>query len=208
MDARAKSDAERWEVPYLPIDCEDIGRTYQAIIRINSQSGKGGVAYVLERTYGIQMPKRMHPEYGLVVTGLADAARPIQVWEAFQAEYIENKTPVELLDYDIDHKPDDVHRVHIAAKVRLDGETKTLNGRGNGPIAAFVDALASAGMKDFRLQDYSQHAIAQGSAADAVSFVEIQRIADNKLFWGASIDSNVEMGGLLALVSAFNRSHK
>ncbi|MEX0331727.1 MAG: 2-isopropylmalate synthase [Puniceicoccaceae bacterium] len=210
MDAQKKANSMNWQVPYLPIDCQDIGRTYQAIIRINSQSGKGGVAYVLERSYGIEMPKRMHPEFGTVVTALADdqsaELNSLQIYEAFEQEYLNRKEPLELLDYDIDHKPDDVHRVHMEAKVIVNGKEQILNGRGNGPIAAFVSALDEAGLKDFHLQNYSQHAIARGSAADAVSFVEIQRVSDNRSFWGASIDSNVENGGLMALVSAYNRS--
>jgi 2-isopropylmalate synthase len=113
---------------------------------------------------------------------------------------------LELIDYAIDHKPDDVHKVHMEAKVILSGEERILNGRGNGPIAAFVNALDQAGLKTFNLQNYSQHSIARGSAADAVSFVEILRVADTASFWGASIDSNVENGGLLALISAYNRS--
>ncbi len=212
MDAQGKSDSERWQVPYLPIDCEDIGRTYQAIIRINSQSGKGGVAYVLERSFGIEMPKRMHPEFGNVVTALADdqsaELTSIQIWEAFRKEYLLRKEPLELLDYDIDHKPHDVHKVHMKATVLLHAKKQVLDGRGNGPIAAFVNALESAGLKDFNLMNYSQHAISRGSAADAVSFVEIQHSTGKTSFWGASIDSNVENGGLLAVVSAFNRSQK
>jgi 2-isopropylmalate synthase len=210
MDAHSGSDSPRWQVPYLPIDCADIGRTYQAIIRINSQSGKGGVAYVLERSYGIEMPKRMHPEFGNVVTAIADTQsaelNSLQVWEAFQEEYLNRTDPLELIDYDIDHKPKDLHKVHMKARIRHAGEERTIRGRGNGPIASFVNALEQAGIKDFSLQNYAQHAIARGSAADAVSFVEIQRASDQKTFWGASIDSNVENGGLLALVSAFNRS--
>ncbi len=210
MDANRKAGSPVWQVPYLPIDCEDIGRTYQAIIRINSQSGKGGVAYVMERSYGIEMPKRMHPEFGNVVTNIADVQsaelNSLQIREAFQQEYLDRRDPLELIDYDIDHKPHDHHKVHMEARIRFKGEEMTLNGRGNGPIAAFVSALEEGGLKDFNLQNYAQHAIAHGSAADAVSFVEITRSSDKKSFWGASIDSNVENGGLLALVSAYNRS--
>lgn len=210
MDASRKVGSDRWQVPYLPIDCEDIGRTYQAIIRINSQSGKGGVAYVLERSYGIEMPKRMQPEFGNVVTAIADVQsaelNSLQIWEAFEKEYLQRNSPLELVDYAIDHKPDDVHKVHMDARIILDGEAMTLCGRGNGPIAAFVNALEEAKLKNFNLQNYSQHAISRGSAADAVSFVEIQRTNDQASFWGANIDSNVENSGLLALVSAYNRS--
>ncbi len=210
MDASRKAGSNRWQVPYLPIDCEDIGRTYQAIIRINSQSGKGGVAYVLERSFGIEMPKRMHPEFGNVVTAIADdqsaELNSLQIWEAFEKEYLQRKSPLELVNYAIDHKPDDVHKVHMDASVILNGEAMTLCGSGNGPIAAFVNALEEADLKNFNLQNYSQHAISRGSAADAVSFVEIQRTDNQASFWGANIDSNVENGGLLALVSAYNRS--
>ena len=210
MDAARQNPSDRWQVPYLPIDCEDIGRTYQAIIRINSQSGKGGVAYVLDRSFGIELPKRMHPEFGLVVTALADdqsaELNSLQIFQAFEKEYLNRTEPLCLLDYDIDHKPDDVHKVHIEAKVVFEGQERVLNGRGNGPIAAFVNALEEGGLKHFNLQHYSQHSISRGSAANAVSFVEIQRTADKAAFWGASIDSNVENGGLMALVSAVNRS--
>ena len=210
MDARKLSGSPLWQVPYLPIDCADIGRTYQAIIRINSQSGKGGVAYVMERSYGVDMPKGMHPEFGAVVTALADdqsaELNSLQIWEAFQQEYLKRNEPLRLVDYDIDHKPEDLHRIHMAAKVDYAGETRILQGSGNGPIAAFVNALERAGLKDFNLLNYAQHALARGSSADAVSFVEIQRTGDPARFWGASIDSNVEMGGLLALVSAYNRA--
>ncbi len=210
MDARRKSDDPRWQVPYLPIDCEDIGRTYQAIIRINSQSGKGGVAFVLERSYGIQMPKAMHPEFGTVVTAMADTESSeltsLQIWEAFDKEYLRTTGFLELVDYTIAHKPQDLHKVHIEANVIIEGERQTLKGSGNGPIAAFVNALDTAGVKDFSLRNYAQHAISRGSAADAVSFVEICHTGSGRSFWGASIDSNVENGGLMALVSACNRS--
>ncbi len=210
MDARRRSGSPLWQVPYLPIDCADIGRTYQAIIRINSQSGKGGVAYVMERSYGIEMPKGMHPEFGALVTALADdqcaELTSLQIWETFQREYLNRNQPLRLLDYEVTHKPQDLHRVHMTAKIEYAGEPRTLQGSGNGPIAAFVNALDRAGLKDFNLLDYAQHALTRGSSADAVSFVEIQRAGDKARFWGASIDSNVEMGGLLALVSAYNRA--
>lgn len=211
MDAVRAQDSEIWEVPYLPIDCEDIGRTYQAIIRINSQSGKGGVAYVLENTFGIQMPKKMYPEFGRVVTALADTQsaelNSIQIKEAFEKEYLNRNNPLSLQWYDIEHEPDDLHKIEISADVIYKGEKQKITGRGNGPIAAFVNAIARAGWKNFSLLNYAQHSVTRGSAADAVSFIEIQRDSDRKSFWGASIDSNVEMGGLQALVSAYNRAN-
>ena len=212
MEAQKKRTDGRWLVPYLPIDCADIGRTYQAIIRINSQSGKGGVAFVLERSYGIEMPKRMYPEFGRVVTQLADdqtaELNSLQVWEAFEEEYLKRKEPLELRDYFVEHRPREVHRIRLSADITFRGAERRIEGTGNGPIAAFVNALENAGLKDFNLLDYAQHAITRGSAADAVSFVEIQRKADKDPYWGSSIDSNVEAGGLFALVSAYNRAHR
>lgn len=216
MDARTREQSQSgaddwWQVPYLPIDPADIGRSYQAIIRINSQSGKGGVAYVLERNFGIEMPKLMHPEFGLVATRAADASSAeltsLQIREIFQHEYLDARQPLDLLDYSIHHAPRDRHDIRLSAQVQYDGVEQTIEGKGNGPIAAFVDALRTAGWKDFRLLDYSQKAVTKGSAAEAISFVQIERESDSERFWGASLDANVEFGSLLAVVSAFNRGH-
>ncbi len=213
MDAMSvQTDATGlWGVPYLPIDPADIGRNYQAIIRINSQSGKGGVAYVLERTYGIAMPKLMHPEFGLVATRLADEQgvelSSEQIRAAFQTEYLDRQSPLQLVDYSIRHQPHDRRKVEIEVEVIHQNEPFNLKGEGNGPIAAFVNALERAGWKNFRILDYSQKAVSTGSAADAVTFVQIQRVEDGQPFWGASLDPNVELGSLLAVVSAFNRAH-
>jgi 2-isopropylmalate synthase len=215
MDTRDREQAREgasdwWQVPYLPIDPVDLGRSYQAIIRINSQSGKGGVAYILEHSYGIEMPKTMHPEFGLVATRLADEGSTelssLQIREAFQKEYLDRSTPLELRDYSVTHAPGDRRSVHVTAEVVFEGTPQTIQGQGNGPIAAFVDALRVAGWKDFHLLDYSQKAVNTGSAAEAVSFVQIKRERDEKRFWGASLDANVEYGSLLAVVSAFNRA--
>jgi 2-isopropylmalate synthase len=210
MDARKSAADPLWHVPYLPIDCEDIGRTYQAIIRINSQSGKGGVAYVLERSHGIEMPKKMHPEFGNVVTAIADAEaaelNSMQIWKSFQSEYLDRSHPVELVDYTVEHRPSDLHHIHVAATIRVNGTPASISGSGNGPIAAFVDALDRAELKSFRLLHYSQHAISKGSNANAASFIQIFSELTQSEFWGASIDSNVEAGGIRALISALNRS--
>jgi 2-isopropylmalate synthase len=211
MDKMDKTPGALWQVPYLPIDCEDIGRTYQAIIRINSQSGKGGVAYVLEHSFGIEMPKLMHPEFGAVATAYADhlgAELPgEQVREVFRREYLDRREPLELVNYDLIRTPDDMHKIGIRADVRHAGQNHRIEGSGNGPIAAFVSALANAGWKNFRILDYAQRAISRGSSAEAASFIQIIRDKDRRTFWGASIDSNIELGGLLAVVSAYNRAH-
>ena len=215
MDAREREGTRTprgdwWRVPYLPIDPADIGRSYQAIIRINSQSGKGGVAYILERSHGIEMPKLMHPEFGMVATRLADESSTeltsLQIREAFQREYLDRRSPLELLDYRLQRSGHQRHDVSIEADVIYNGQARTITGEGNGPIAAFVNALKQSGWKNFRLLDYSQKAVTKGSAAEAVSFVQVQRASDEKTFWGASLDANVEFGSLLAIVSAFNRA--
>jgi len=215
MDARLREQSEPgaddwWQVPYLPIDPADLGRSYQAIIRINSQSGKGGVAYILERNFGIEMPKLMHPEFGLVATRAADAESSEltspQIREIFQREYLDRRTPLELIDYSVSHDRGQRHHIRISAQVRYNSEELSIEGSGNGPIAAFVDALKSAGWKNFRLLDYAQKAVTKGSAAEAVSFVQIARTPDGQAFWGASLDTNVEFGSLTAVVSAFNRA--
>jgi 2-isopropylmalate synthase len=212
MDAIKLQKNDLWQVPYLPIDCEDIGRTYQAIIRINSQSGKGGVAYVLENSYGIEMPKLMHPEFGIVATTVADSTSSElsskEILGIFETEYLKNESPLKLVDYDLKREPGDLHKISISAEVSFEDKMVTIRGNGNGPIAAFVSAIGNAGWKNFRLLDYVQKAINQGSRAQAITFIQIQREKDKKIFWGASIDANSELGSLKAVVSAFNRSHK
>ncbi len=209
--ACAEAD-DHWQVPYLPIDPEDIGRTYKAIIRINSQSGKGGVAYVLEREYGYEMPRKMHPEFGEVVTRLADQRSEEltadEIHQCFVREYLKRDHPMVLKSYHLDAPEDEHHHVRCTARIQLDGSELSIQGEGNGPIAALVDGLRAAELKDFRVLDFRQHAIGDGSAAEAIAYIEIERLRDNKHFWGAAIHSNIELAGLNALVSAFNRSRE
>ncbi len=211
MDKMQEKKDGRWEVPYLPIDPADIGRAYQAIIRINSQSGKGGVAYVLDREFGFDLPKKMRPEFGEVVNRIADEdgieLTPQAVRDIFGREYLKRESPLRIAGHEIGMKPDDPHKVTWKGDVIYRGEPRSIEGHGNGPIAAFIDALKAQGWKDFRLLDFRQHAITQGSAADAAAYVLIERAADARPFWGAGVDSNIEMAGLKAVLSAFNRAH-
>ena len=211
LDAMNQQEDDRWQVPYLPIDCNDIGRTYQAIIRINSQSGKGGVAYILEQAFGIAMPKAMYPEFGSVTTRIADDTSAeltsTQIRDAFEKEYLNLTAPIRLVDYKMRHTTDEIHKVGLTATIEVKGISKRIEGRGNGPIAAFVNALENADLKDFKLTDYAQKAITKGSSAEAVSFIQIQLEPEGQPYWGASIDTNIELGGLNALVSAYNRAH-
>ena len=211
MDLRAKEDTEgaRWEVPYLAIDPEDIGRDYEAIIRINSQSGKGGVAYILERDFGLDLPKAMHPEVGMVVNDTADHGSrelsPQEVHEVFIQEYVNLKAPMELLSIEREDYSQS-GEVKVDAEIRMNGKSNRLSGTGNGPISAFVDALEQEGYKDFQLLDYRQHSIGGGSKTKAAAYIQIKN-DDGSVSFGCGINANIELAGLRALVSAFNRAH-
>ena len=211
MDLRSKGNTEdaRWEVPYLAIDPEDIGRDYEAIIRINSQSGKGGVAYILERDFGLDLPKAMHPEVGMVVNDTADQGSrelsPQEVHELFIQEYVNLKAPMELLSIEREDFSQS-GEVKVDAEIRMNGKSNRLTGIGNGPISAFVDALEQKGYKDFQLLDYRQHSIGGGSKTKAAAYIQIKN-DDGSVSFGCGINANIELAGLRALVSAFNRAH-
>ncbi|WP_309387361.1 2-isopropylmalate synthase [Cerasicoccus frondis] len=220
------ADAIEWAVPYLTIDPQDIGRNYEAIIRINSQSGKGGVAYVLDREHGLELPKSMHPEVGNFVSAQADAqSRELSVDEirdAFFTEFVNREGPLKLRDHDETHVEaanDDGALVHQRAKrqgesgteygwtfsLTFEGKKIVTEGYGNGPINALAHALEKEGLKDFRVTDYRSHAITGGSASDAAAYVQIVNEQDGKHFWGCGLDPSIEQAGLKALVSAYNR---
>ena len=198
-----------WEVPYLSVDPQDIGRNYQAVIRINSQSGKGGVAHVLSRDYGLDIPKPMHPEIGKLVYSTADAKgqelTPDEVRDVFKQEYIERETPLKLFNYEILPIAGGGGQVEVKAAIRLGEEEKQINGIGNGPINGFVNALENEKMKNFSLVDFRQHAIGVGSATDSASYIQIQTDKGKKVY-GCGIHSDIGKSGILALVSAYNRA--
>ncbi len=212
MDLRAKeaTPESRWEVPYLLIDPQDIGRDYEAIIRINSQSGKGGVAYILDRDYGLDLPKAMHPEVGVVINQAADKdgreLAPTEVHEVFQREYVNLSAPLEILSIEREDFSK-TGEVRVEAEIRYKGEAMQVSGMGNGPISAFVDAIKQQGWKDFNLLDYRQHSIGGGSKTKAAAYIQIKS-SDNTRFYGCGVDANIELAGLRALVSAFNRAHR
>jgi 2-isopropylmalate synthase len=211
MDLRAKKDTEgtRWEVPYLAIDPADIGRDYEAIIRINSQSGKGGVAYILERDFGLDLPKAMHPEVGMVVNDTADKGSrelsPDEVREVFMQEYVNLEAPMKLLSIEREDFSQS-GEVKVDAEISMSGKSNKVTGTGNGPISAFVDALEQEGYKDFQLLDYRQHSIGGGSKTKAAAYIQIKN-DDGSVSFGCGINANIELAGLHALVSAFNRAH-
>ncbi len=199
-----------WGVPYLTIDPRDIGRSYEAIIRINSQSGKGGVAYVLDREHGLDLPKTMHPQVGKFIYDLADQqGRELSVDEigtAFQENFCNLNSPLAVTDYELEHHTAERGQVLCRASVVYNGVEETISGSGNGPINAFVNALDMSAMKNFTVTDYRSHAVRGGSDANAAAYVQIQS-SDGRTIWGAGIDSSIEMAGLKALVSAYNILH-
>jgi len=210
MDLRGEDVGALWQVPYLTIDPRDVGRDYEAIIRINSQSGKGGIAYILSRDFGLDLPKSMHPEIGNAATAVADKEgrelSPEEIFNVFKAEYLQTKEPLSLGRYRVQPEADGGYT--IEAGVHINGREKTVTGRGNGPINAFVHALEQNGWKHFRILDYRSHAVTIGSASDSIAYVQVVRERDKATFWGAGINSNIESAGLFALVSAINRAFK
>ena len=202
-----------WEVPYLPIDPKDIGRNYRAIIRINSQSGKGGVAYIMEKEFGFQMPKMMHKEFGKIVNDVADETgmeiTPTEVWKIFDKEYLLRKNPIELLSFST-HPPvaegDETDAtVECKAKVILNGQEKVLEASGNGPIAAFFQALTKQEVPQVDFLSYAEHSLGKGADSRAVSYVEVKR-EDGRNFFGAGVDNSIDRASIKAVVSAINRA--
>ena len=200
-----------WGVPYLPLDPKDIGRTYRAIIRINSQSGKGGVAYVLEKEYGLQLPKLMHKEIGKIVNDYADARgteiSADEIYALFQGEYIDRHAPYSLTDFSTHPHPGHPHETECVADLLVHGQPRRLRGLGNGPIAAFVHALDTAGLKNFQLLSYSEHSLGEGADSKAVAYIQLKMATGLTLF-GAGIDTNIEIASIRALLSALNRAAK
>ena len=194
-----------WGVPYLTIDPQDIGRSYEAIIRINSQSGKGGVAYVLDREHGFDLPKSMHPIVGKYIYDLADKhGRELdaeEIRDAFFEHFVNVQEQLGVEEYDLVHKA--AGQVSCKAVVSIQGQLHQIEGEGNGPINSFVHALESVGMKDFKVTDYRSHAVQGGSDASAAAYVQLQH-EDGRILWGTGVDSSIEMAGLKALVTGWN----
>jgi 2-isopropylmalate synthase len=194
-----------WDVPYLTIDPTDIGREYREVIRVNSQSGKGGVAYLLESEFGIELPKDMQREFGPIANDLVDAlGREVSGTELkamFWKEYVERTSPWKLNQFHADGL-EGVFRCR--AIVQRDGREAVLTGEGNGPIAAFVHALTQAGAPRFEVGYYKEHALSAGEGAAAIAYIQI-KLADGKVRWGAGVDTNIELASIQAVISALNR---
>ncbi|HET6686644.1 MAG TPA: 2-isopropylmalate synthase [Jiangellaceae bacterium] len=195
----------RWEVPYLPIDPKDIGRSYEAVIRVNSQSGKGGVAYVMKAEHHLDLPRRLQIEFSGVIQGVTDGeggeVEPSRMGEIFRAEYLDRAAPLALNSVHTSSAAGERDALEVGVYVR--GERRFLTGVGNGPIDAFVDALGEVGY-DVRVLDYAEHALSSGTDATAAAYVECAIGGD--VYWGVGIDPNILTASLRAVVSAVNRS--
>jgi 2-isopropylmalate synthase len=197
---------EPWDVLYIPIDPADVGRSYKAIIRINSQSGKGGVAYILEHEFGFVLPKLMHKEIGKIINDVADAKgtelTAAEIHDVFRREYLDRTTPISLQHFKTTERDS---TVKCEGAITIDGAAQKLAGSGNGPIDAFSRALATTHLPKFEVLSYSEHSLGKGSEARAVSYIQIKTERNHTVF-GAGIDTNIELASIKAIVSALNRS--
>lgn len=196
-----------WEVPYLPLDPADIGRTYEEIIRVNSQSGKGGVAYILERDHSVSLPRKLQVEFSRVIQKISDETgreiRPAEIWDAFNAEYL-NQQPFSCIQYS---EKTSAGKVSISATVKEGGAKHAIAGKGNGPIDAFVGALNEKFGLALRIVNYQEQSISEGAAGNAMAFVEIQ-LGKSESVFGVGMNSNVVKASLDAILSAINRALK
>ncbi|MGI9401424.1 MAG: 2-isopropylmalate synthase [Rhizobiaceae bacterium] len=208
MKAIRQSNRELWEVPYLPIDPQDVGRTYEAIIRINSQSGKGGVAYIMQEDYGINLPKKMQAEFSGVIQKITDKeGRELpseRIHKEFLREFIDQPDqPIRFVDHSTMSDPKGSRTRLISAEIMHDGVRHTIEGRGTGPIDGFVDALSRHLGIEFSVEDYSEHSLQHGSDAAAICYMEIE--SGGRTIFGAGINKNIVAASLEAIVSAVNR---
>jgi 2-isopropylmalate synthase len=202
MDAIGDS-YERWEVPYLPIDPKHLGRTYEAIIRVNSQSGKGGVAYVMDTEHGLDLPRRLQIEFSKTVQSVTEDSgteiRPAEMWDVFSETYLSDDAGIRLLTSEVSTNSEGTS---LVAQLLVDGEHTTVDGHGNGPIDALVAGLRQIGV-EFEVTDYSEHALTAGSGASAVAYVEVD--VDGTRLWGVGMDASILDASLQAVVSGANR---
>lgn len=195
-----------WEVPYLPVDPADVGRTYESVIRVNSQSGKGGIAFLLERDYGVVLPRRLQIEFSQAVQRVTDATgkemTAAEIWELFAQEYLETQAPYAYVSHHLSEDPARPNVQVIQARLRMRGAEREVRGAGNGPLDAFLHAL----QVPFNIQSYEERAIGRGSDATAVAFVEMGRSGVPGSISGVGLHANIVTASLLAVLSAVNRA--
>jgi 2-isopropylmalate synthase len=198
-------DYGTWEVPYLPIDPKHVGRTYEAIIRVNSQSGKGGVAYVMDTEHGLDLPRALQIEFSKEVQAVTEASgteiKPGELWDVFARTYLPDDAGIRLISSEVSSGE---KGTTVTAQVLVDGHHRTLSGRGNGPVAALVNGLRAELGLEVAVDDYHEHALTAGSEASAVAYVQATG-GDGQRTWGVGIDSSILNASLQAVISAANR---
>ena len=209
INAGAGADGyEAWEVPYLPIDPAHVGRTYDAVIRVNSQSGKGGVAYVMKAEYGMELPRRLQIEFSKTIQHIAEDTgteiSPATMWESFEGVYLDQVQAdrgIELRSVEVTTNDEGAK---VTAQLVVDGEARTVHGEGGGPISAFMAAVNSELGLDLEVVDYSEHAVSAGTDATAAAYVEA-KAPSGQLFWGVGLHESILTSGFRAVISAVNR---
>jgi 2-isopropylmalate synthase len=200
------SDYDSWEVPYLPIDPKHTGRSYEAIIQVNSQSGKGGVAYVMDTEHGLDLPRRLQIEFAKQVQRLTEQSgtiiQPDEMWKVFSATYLSDRARLHLVASEVTTA---TRHTTISAQLLVSAEPRTVSGEGNGPIDALVNALGAELGIELEIRDYSEHALTAGSTASAVAYVEATD-STGSTWWGVGMDSSILDASLRAVVSAANRA--
>jgi len=208
FDAMRETNNPLWEVPYLPIDPSDVGRTYEELVRVNSQSGKGGVAYLLERDHGLSMPRRLQIEFSQIIQKIADETGKeisrLEIWEAFQETYFKTNGTFDFIEHHIESSSKEkAQEDSLKLKLLKDNKEHTIKGVGNGPIDAFINALKQDLNLSVKVLDYHQHAISTGSDAKAVAYIEVQN--EGKSSWGVGMHANTVIAGLLSVISGLNK---
>jgi 2-isopropylmalate synthase len=204
----ARKEDDIWVMPYLPIDPKDLGRSYEAVIRVNSQSGKGGISYLLEHEYGLNLPRRLQIEFSQVVQEVTDATgkevSAEDIWNIFSREYLDDPQPY---GYVAHHLVEDSSRdeVELGTEIVIGGRRQKLAGRGNGPIDAFISALSQASGEKIALVDYHEHSIGSGADANAVTYIEL-RVGDGRPLFGVGRDANIVTASFKAVLSGVNRA--
>ena len=213
MEYMRTSGTEYWEVPYLPINPADVGRAYEPIIRINSQSGKGGAAYILKTVFGYNIPKDMHPEFGVIVKAACDATgtelSSKDIYNLFKTEYLDINYPYNLKTYCFSHESDNDRpaSVYFKGKIGFNHENYEISSHGNGPIDAFFSAIKKLGMNDYELVSYDEQAVSSGSNSKALAYIQL-KAQNGRAVFGAGMDDDISVASIKAVISAINRANK
>ena len=214
MHALRERNSKMWEVPYLPIDPSDLGRQYEPIVRINSQSGKGGVAFVMDTVFGYHLPKALQGDFAKIVQNISEAegeVSPERIYDTFRNEYIENEEPFQFVYQkltDISEDAENEYERKVELTIRDHGEERTIVGYGNGPIDAVKNAFNDNGYHYIHLLDYSEHALTSGSSAKAAAYVQLRAKGTSIIEWGVGVHPNITTATIKAIISAMNRIHK